>query len=529
MQRSPIRQKLVRMTGLFGVLLAASAVLAGALEDGQALQRAGKFKEALAHFESAVSADATDAAAARGLSEVLAGLGRYDEAVKAASAGLKSHKEDVALLVARARAYMLIAERQATEGVDGGVIVGTVADADFSLKAALRIDPKNPDARVLKARVYQHQGGAASGETRTELEAVLADFPDHFDANWALARYHFSQGGAKQKDAAAAAPHWKKAEEHFRKCTEIDSESGQAHWQLANAMAWQKGQDASAIATEYAHAAERLAWNDKVLSQLYRWSGGNKAKRVAMFEAVVAKRPGEAAPVTFLAWAQHEVNPKGAAVKTLKAAEKAMPGQPALAFERGQIEMARGKTDAAFDAYLTAIDAATEFRQSIYLQINDKAFRGKGFTPKQREKLWDVLWTKWPQRFEVPNAAGFWYRDVGKDPKKSAAWYPRAVEANPNSAQVLNDTALIFDQYLGEFEMAEPYYRRALAAAEEQGNDYRGRGFDDIGYRDALNNFGGMLSKQERWKDLLQFCEDHVPEDHGQRERWMKAAKKGGA
>ena len=94
---------------------------------------------------------------------------------------------------------------------------------------------------------------------------------------------------------------------------------------------------------------------------------------------------------------------------------------------------------------------------------------------------------------------------------------------------MLNDTALILDQYLGEHEMAEPYYRRAVAAGAAQGRDYRDTtDYDNIGYRDALNNFGNMLMKQERWKDLLEFCENDVPEDHVRRGFWMKAAKKGG-
>jgi len=105
----------------------------------------------------------------------------------------------------------------------------------------------------------------------------------------------------------------------------------------------------------------------------------------------------------------------------------------------------------------------------------------------------------------------------------------RAVVANPESAQVLNDTALVLDQYRGEYEMAEPYYRRAIAAGADQGRNWRGGDYEDTGYRDALNNFGGMLAKQERWKDLKEFCEELLPEAHPNRSNWLKAAKKGGA
>ncbi len=57
-------------------LLLATVAWAGDLEDAQALQAAGSFEEALPKFQKAAAAAPDDAAAAQGLSEVLAGLGR---------------------------------------------------------------------------------------------------------------------------------------------------------------------------------------------------------------------------------------------------------------------------------------------------------------------------------------------------------------------------------------------------------------------------------------------------------------------
>ena len=64
-------------------LFVVSFALAGDLEDAQSLQQAGRFDAALPKYEAAAKADPTDPQAALGLSQVLAGLGRYEEAAKA--------------------------------------------------------------------------------------------------------------------------------------------------------------------------------------------------------------------------------------------------------------------------------------------------------------------------------------------------------------------------------------------------------------------------------------------------------------
>src|SRR4029077_10226252 len=72
---------MIRLRRLAAALpfLVAMAAWAGDVEDGKALQQAGKCEEALAKFEAAAAADPTNADAALGRSQVLAGLGRYDE------------------------------------------------------------------------------------------------------------------------------------------------------------------------------------------------------------------------------------------------------------------------------------------------------------------------------------------------------------------------------------------------------------------------------------------------------------------
>ncbi len=513
------------LNAVLGFLLVTGVAFAGDLEDAQEARDAGRFEDAAALFAKAVAADPASADAAAGLAAVLAGLGRHDEAVAAANAGLAANPAHLGLLLARARTYLLLADKRDAEGADPALILSdAVAEADLSIKAALNVDAKNADARVLKAKILRYQGGGDSAESRAMLEAVLTDFPDNFDAHWDLGRYHLQQGAVVQKDKSAAAPHWKAAERHFRRCAEIDPKSGAAHWECANAMAWQ-GKPAPAVAAEYALAAQKSPGNEKVLNQLYRWAGTDKKARVAMFEDVAQARPGEPLVAIFLAFAQKEAGDLDGGLATLTAAEKSMPSAPYVPLNRGHLLLAKGDTDGAVAAYVRAVAACERFEKGLFDDLNGKAFQAKAFTPSQREKLWQALWQKWPRVVDTANNAGLWYRDVGSDFKMSSSWYLRAVEAAPESPQVLNDTALILDQYLREYEMAEPYYRRAIAAGAAQGRDWRGGDVEDTGYRDAVNNFGKMLVGQRRWADLETYCRELVPEAHPARGGWLKIAE----
>jgi tetratricopeptide (TPR) repeat protein len=293
-------------------------------------------------------------------------------------------------------------------------------------------------------------------------------------------------------------------------------------------MAWQR-KAASDVAAEYALAAQRSPGNEKVLNQLYRWAGSDKKGRVRMFEKVSEARPREPLVAVFLAFAQKEAGDLDGGLRTLAAAEKTMPESPYVPLNRGHLLLEKGDSDGAVKAYERAVEASTQFVKAIFDDVNVKVFTtpAAAMTPAQREKLWNALWRKWPDAVDTANNAGLWYRDAGKDFKKSSSWYLRAVEAAPESPQVLNDTALIFDQYLGEHELAEPYYRRAVDAGAAQGRDWRGGDVEDTGYRDAINNFGAMLAKQKRWRDLREFCDEHVPEAHPARGGWRKLAEQG--
>lgn len=478
------------------LLVLAAAALAGDLEDGIKLKEAGKFDQALPKLQKAVDADPANAAAAVALCQVLTGLGKYEQAAKCVGPALDAHPDDVALMVAKARAFISYGDAMARDNGDANMILAYVADGDTWVKRALDKDPKNSEARYLKARVLQHQNGSDQTEATAELEALAKDDPKCFDAHWELGQIWMRKARADNTNKNK----WAAAEKHFRDAFTADPKSGQALLQATYAKAWQQIAKAPEMVADYAQCAPLLPSDEAPLSAMWKLRKYAPAEVRAAFEKL-SKDPAV-----------------GGRAKAYVAVLDA----------QGAVEA--GKPAEAVKACVAAVDAwGKDESRDVFGAVNDVAYIGKGLDKDDREKIWNAAWKNWPARFETPNNAGLWYRDVGGDAKRSSEWYVRAAEIATNSPQVLNDTGLIFHYNLHDLEKAEPWYRKALAAAEERGlapsNDARDP--EGVGYRDALNNLAKLLSAQKRWNDLRAFAEDHVPEEFPGREQWLNAGKDG--
>lgn len=479
------------------LLTAPALARAGDLDDARALRDAGKWKEALAKYEKAAEADPQSADAALGVSEALCALGKYELGAKALTpALLEAQPDNVTLRVAKARAYLLRAAEIDREGGDPQAIMGYCGDADRWIKQALEKDPKSPEGRVLKAKVLQFQGGSSTPEAISLLESVAADNPATFDAHWELGVAAMNAARADNKNKSK----WAKAEKHFRDAFGADAKSGQALLQATYAKQWQGVAPAAEMVGDYEKCARLL--------------------------------PGDVAPVVQILktrkWAAAEVK---AALGRLSGKD----GHPrAKAFAEAldaEAAAAAGKGKEAVAAVERAVEAwgdgppQIDFYWVLLLTANAAGTEGD-----QKEKVWTVLWKKWPERFEAANNAGLYNRDVTHDYKRSAEWYERAAPHAAASPQVLNDTGLIYHYHLGKNDVAEKWFRKALAAAEENGIDpwQAATNVDSMGYRDALNNLAKVLREEKRWKDLGKFVEDHVPEGWPGREQWAQMAESGG-
>lgn len=473
------------------VLAASHAIaFAGDLEDGLELKAAGKFEQALPKLEKALAADPKKAAAALALSQVLSGVGKHERAARVLREAIEANPDDVSLLVQRGRAYVLLAAQTDAEKGDPNMILSSIADADRSLKAALAKDPKNSEARVLKAKAQAFQG-ADQEKVVEELRAVVADDPKCFDAHWELGTIEMRRARAGAKAS------WGASEKHFRDAFAADPTSGQALLQATYAKAWQQVARAPELISDYAQCAALL--------------------------------PGQEAPALAIWKLRKQAAAEARAALEKLAKDSAQGGRPKafLALLDGEGALAAGKGDAAVSAYCKAAEEyGAGDGKDVYFALYGAVVQAKGLDGDQRDKICEAAWKRWPHRSEVPNDFALWNRDVSHDYKRSLKWYLRAAEAAPNSPRVLNDTGLIYHYHMNEFDKAEPWYRKAVQAAEEQGvepsNDPNDEG---MGYRDAMNNIVKILSAQKRWKELREFADKHVPEGFPGRSQWLEAGK----
>lgn len=489
-------RKLFALPVLAAGLLAALPALAGDLEDGLKLKAAGKFAEALPKLEKAHEADPKAADAALALSEVLVGLGKYEKGARVLIDAVTAHPDDVRLLVQRARAYLLEAQRLDAGREDPNMILSYAADADRWAKEALAKDAKNVEARVIRAKVTAYQGADAD-KVIEAFDEIVKEAPQSFDARWELAQAHWRAAYKAQKDKNK----WVAAEMNFREAFKIDPKSGEALLWATWAKAWQQlPGSTSELIQDYAAAAKLLPNDERPLSNLWR-----------------LRKQKDAAPAVREAF---EGLAKDAAQTRAKAFVALLDGEKAVA---------DGKGDAAASAFAKAAElypAGSEGKDA-YLAVYAGAIQAKGLDNDQREKIAEAAWKRWPGRSEIPNDYALMNRDTFHDYKRSLKWYLRAAEAAPSSPRVLNDTGLIYHYHMNDLEKAEPWYRKAIAAAQEQGiepsNDPTNEG---MGFRDALNNTAKILMAQKRWKELRALAKDDVPEGFPGREQWLEAGDK---
>jgi tetratricopeptide (TPR) repeat protein len=504
-------------------LFAASAAFAGDLEDGKALQQAGKFDEALPKLQAAAAADPTNADAALALSQVLSGLGRYEDAAKVVDAARKAHPENASLLAAKGRAYFLARlKAESAEEPDGNLIDGLKADSLRWAKEAMKADQKNVEACILMGEIKQKDGDDEQAKSFFEM-AVAADGKS-FDAVFALADSWFRIAGKDNKNMSL----WAKAESGFFEATRLDPKSARAALNYAHCKAWQN-EPGKEVALAYFKAAE-LAPDDEVpLAKAYQRMP--KADRTAAFQQLSDAAPKNVRRKIYLAYSLMEDKQFEKAVDVVEQAAKLEPKNGYVPLAEGDIRMAWGKTDDALENYQEALGL---FGKDVTADTVKKlGYRLGGITakttlsPEQREKLWTVMWKSCPASSGLWSDIGLYYRDIVKpsEPKKAEVWYLRAVEAAPEDATILNDTGVIYDYNLHEPDKGEPYYRKAIAVGKKEGYDWNASSPPGIGFRDSLNNLAKLLIAQKRWKDLKTFAEEDVPQDDPSRDAWIKLAE----
>jgi tetratricopeptide (TPR) repeat protein len=505
--------RIVRLAAALPMLVA-SIASAGDLEDGKALQQAGKFEEALPKFQAAAAADPANADAALGLSQVLAGLGRYEDAAKVVDAARKANPTNASLLAAKGRAYFLaLLKAESAEEPDGNLIDGLKADSLRWAKEAMKADQKNVEACLLMGQIKQKDDEQA----KSFFEMAVAADPKSFDAQFALADCLFNM------------KRWPDAENAFFAAMRLDPKSARAALNYAHCKAWQN-EPGKEVALAYLKAADLAPDDEAPLAKAYPRMP--KAERTAAFQQLADAMPKNVRRKIYLAYSLMDDKQFEKAIDVIEHAAKLEPKNGYVPLAEGDIRMAWGKTDDALDNYQEALglfgkDVTAETVKKLGYKLAGLPNGKPPLDAAQREKLWTVMWKSCPASSGLWSDIGLYYRDGIKpsEPKKAEVWYLRAIEAAPEDATILNDTGVIYDYNLHEPQKGEPYYRKAIAVGKKEGYDWNASSPPGIGFRDSLNNLAKLLIAQKRWKDLKTFAEEDVPSDDPSRDAWIKLAE----
>ena len=512
----------VRTAAALALVVSASAAFAGDLEDGQALLQAGQFEQALPKFQAAAKADPANPLAALGLSQVLACLGRYDEAVKAVDAARKAHPENAALLAAKGRAFFLtLIKAEGAEEPDKSFIEACHEDALRWAKEAMKTDAKCVEALLLLGQIHQKDG---NGDQAIQFfQAASNADPKNFDAAFEVGNHWYLRANDDRNNMEL----WANAEQGFLAALRLDGKSARAATNVARCKAYQK-KPAKDVCDAYLRALTLAPQDANLIKAYYEWTPA--AERVAALQKLCDEAPKDVMRLRWLAYAHKSARDYKAALDVLEKASKADPADPWVPLEEGDVTLAEGKKlDDAIDFYVESLSlfkGKGGVDEMAYLRLaGPVAFENQALSESQKEKLWTVLWKLCPERYDAANNAGLWFRDVGKDYKKSLEWYLRAAEVAQDDACVQNDTGLIYHYHFQEYRKAEPYYRKAIAIGGEKGYDWNAPKPPGMGYRDALNNLAKILIEEKRWSDLKQFAETDCPKDHALREVWIRQAE----
>lgn len=527
--RARLRRTVTAAALTLGLLC--STALAGALDDARKARDAGDWERALELYEQAVSESPEDVAALVGLSETLRGLGRFEEAAKVGTNDLAEANPDLAL--ARAHAFMLLADQVAASGGDTNLIYGYAADSERWTKVVLKADPESAEGLWLKAKRIQHQGNQE--EALQILREARELHPDDFQLAWEIGQ-HWFRVGTRENDNAEA---WKQAWIAFKAASEADTESADAllnsllarQWYLAKAPDEARGAGADkGFPEDYEKVALLKPGDDVPLKNLWKVQG-DKELRVAAYGRIREANSEDPNAWLYHAYALKDAGNVNKAIVVFQEALDKWPGHSALLKNLADTLWTAKRHDDAIAVYENLVKSWDgSYYERAYGSVQALATKG-GISVEQRERIWTALWQGVPSVAWAANNAGLWFRDVGKDYEKALLWYERAAEQAPEDIQILNDTGLIhhfhFWDRKGSQKKAVDYYLRAVKAAIDQGENTPRNSGPGMGYRDAVNNLFQVWSRQEAWKTMKEFAETYLDGDPRQ-SHWLETAKNKG-
>ncbi|MEZ5965648.1 MAG: tetratricopeptide repeat protein [Planctomycetota bacterium] len=489
--------------GLLGAVLVTCGI--PAQEASGVLTLEGQAKQAIATGDTDAAVEAYLALAAaepqqtkwvRGAVEALARGGRYNDALDLLEASCKRLPEALDLRVEQAKVTMLKAEGLAAGGRRDSYVLFAYEDAARLAGEVLAKDADNRDARLILAEARYAVGNL--DDALNEGRDAARRFPDHPGGHIMVAKVLFQRFVASKQRLAGERP------------------EGKAYEELATAAA--EARRGATAALESAIAADpSRAFPHKLLGDVHAWNG-NVAQALACYGRALALDPNT--PVDH-GWLATNAGPEEL-TKLYRHAFEAYHARPdadprhgaLLAWYLGKALFEQKRFADARTLMLASIRANPTYTNSLYYVwlasywLGDHAAAGREAAAyaQQAPAAFADLLRSLPDRAQtleilgflaansfaqkrigescalnhvlalVENSAETWNnyaflcRETGQF-EESLAAYERALEMEPESPQLLNDTAVILHYHMtspANRARAKDMYERAVQLAQKQ-------------------------------------------------------------
>jgi tetratricopeptide (TPR) repeat protein len=417
-------------------------------------------------FLAAAGKDPKSVEARRGAAEALLALGKSDDAVDYAFAGLGLVGDaDGPLWLLAARAYLHKADTLPPDQTDE--IKNAYADAKAKAALALKHAPDLLYARVILARACRQ-----SGEVDRAIEVMteaLAKAPEDFECNFEMGMCRAKKG---EHTLAVAS---------FEAASAADPTSAAAHFYRGLALAFLKSTEDAAAA--FAKSSLLDPTNIKTLQYLGKYGGKFV---IPQLRGVVKTKPDHTFAHSYLAYYLAYAKDEAGAMTESKAAMALAPEDAWVTGWHGLVLEALGKKEEALKYWRKAMEKDPKSEPAYGKLVEYATNPGNGVSMEDRKPVIDFLGKKRPDEGVFWNNVGLLYRDVGKDFRRSLDAYLKAAKLSPEDQGIQNDTGLIY-LYHGpsigiDPALGLPYFERSLALVEDEGQA------PEMGYRDTLEN-----------------------------------------
>jgi len=356
---------------------------------------------------------------------------------------------------------------------------GNIATAQAKNELILHNDPKDPEARGLRATFMLDKGEV--NEAMSDLQSVVIARPQNFVARFNLGRAEFAKGEPER------------AFEEFQKCIELRPDYLPARYALTQVDIVRGNFDAAVHDADEILKIAPLSAQGRVMkaAALQRLNKYDDARK--LLNEVLAQKPNQ--EETLLEIGVLDLNQKKTkdamehfrrayeaapnnirgllgeskallmdgqpdkSVDLIRQAAQKTPG-PVLQRELGNAQMAARQFDAAIATYQALVNATSDqkVKGDLWARIGE-SYRYKGDFPKSIQFM-EMATTAMPENAAVATNLALLYEAADNLPK-ARTYYEKAIKIDQNNPLALNNLAYLITETNGDLNQAMTYATQA--------------------------------------------------------------------